>query len=198
MKKIKRLLASLLFSNEQRDFIWNSLEFSRHTYKRRGQGEEAEEVLRVMNSLEYIIKNELPRVYTQAELDEAVEDALRGARAAAEDILQYEKDRAYNKGVRLARAEAEVIITELEGRLTDLPILNDIDKEDSDGDIGTIDQAVSSNFGVSVGYNVKGEVESVEMIEKPTADNQVTFPKPHQVDNIKVRENLIDEMESNE
>lgn len=198
MKKVKRLLASVLFSKHQKEHIWNSLVFSNHTYKRRGHAEKAEEVRRVMDSLEYIIKNELPRVYTQAELDEAIEDALRGAAAAAEDILQYEKQKAYSKGVRVARAEAEVTITELEGRLTDLPILNDIDKEDSDGDIGTIDQAVSGDFGVSVGYNVKGEVESVEMIEKPTADNQVTFPKPHQVDNIKVRENLIDEMERNE
>lgn len=199
MNKIKRLLVSMIFTEEQRNHIWGSLEFSEYTYKRRGNDGMAEEVKRIMDSLEYIIRTELPEVYTQAELDSAIEDALKGASAAAEDILQYEKQKSYDKGFNTATGNAEELILELEKRL----VLNDLSDnpmgEDSDGDIGTIDQAIGGDFGVSVGYNMKGEVESVEMIEKPTADNQVTFPKPHQVDgSIKVRESLIDEMKSNE
>ena len=171
MKKVKRLLASVLFSKHQKEHIWNSLVFSNHTYKRRGHAEKAEEVRRVMDSLEYIIKNELPRVYTQAELDEAIEDALRGAAAAAEDILQYEKQKAYSKGVRVARAEAEVTIDELQNKLK-----------------------ACDNFGVSVGQNLKGEITSVELIDnvelvnKLTAENQVQPSKGFGINELKMED----------
>lgn len=104
MKKFKRFLMSLLLTKQERVMIWNALWFSNHTYRRRGNVDGAAAVQMVMNRTEGLIVPK-GRTYSEKEVSEIVDEVLKGAAKASEEILGEISRHEFRKGYRRGRAE---------------------------------------------------------------------------------------------
>ena len=93
---IKKFIFNRIFNKRQRDIIWNAILFSQHTYRRRGQVDNAVVVQQVINEIEHIFK--VKRNYSQEEVDAMIQ-------AVAKDFQNYQTEaenkinKAYQKGV---------------------------------------------------------------------------------------------------
>lgn len=104
MKKFKRFLMSLLLTKQERVMIWNALWFSNHTYRRRGNVDGAAAVQMVMNRTEGLIVPK-GRTFSEKEVSEIVDEVLKGAAKASEEILGEISRHEFRKGYRRGRAE---------------------------------------------------------------------------------------------
>lgn len=104
MKKFKRFLMSLLLTKQERVMIWNALWFSNHTYRRRGNVDGAAAVQMVMNRTAGLIVPK-GRTYSEKEVSEIVDEVLKGAAKASEEILGEISRHEFRKGYRRGRAE---------------------------------------------------------------------------------------------
>lgn len=104
MKKFKRFLMSLLLTKQERVMIWNALWFSNHTYRRRGNVDGAAAVQMVMNRTEGLIVPK-GRTFSEKEVSEIVDEVLKGAAKASEEILGEISRHEFRKGYRKGRAE---------------------------------------------------------------------------------------------
>ena len=78
MKRIKRVILSLLLSKNERVILWNSLWFSNHTYRRRGNVDGAAAVQIVMNNLEHVL-GVTKQKFTHEEVQKIVNDTIEEA-----------------------------------------------------------------------------------------------------------------------
>lgn len=78
MKRIKRVILSLLLSKNERVMLWNSLWFSNHTYRRRGNVDGAAAVQIVMNNLEHVL-GVTKQKFTHEEVQKIVNDTIEEA-----------------------------------------------------------------------------------------------------------------------
>lgn len=93
---IRKFIFNRLFNQRQRDIIWNAILFSQHTYRRRGQIDNAAVVQQVINEVSNLFK--VKRSYSQEEVDALIQSVTK-------DFQNYQKEaenninRAYQKGV---------------------------------------------------------------------------------------------------
>lgn len=93
---IKKFIFNRIFNKRQRDIIWNAILFSQHTYRRRGQVDNAAVVQQVINEVGHLFK--VKRNYSQEEVDAMIQ-------AVAKDFQNYQTEAenkikgAYQKGV---------------------------------------------------------------------------------------------------
>lgn len=104
MKKFKRFLMSLLLTKQERVMIWNALWFSNHTYRRRGNVDGAAAVQMVMNRTEGLIVPK-GRTFSEKEVSEIVDEVLKGAAKASEEVVREIAHHEFRKGYRKGRAE---------------------------------------------------------------------------------------------
>lgn len=76
MMKIKRFILSLLFTKEERILIWNSVRFSKHTYKRRHDEAGAGVMEELMIKTKKIFFSE-KESYSEEELNKMVNDIVQ-------------------------------------------------------------------------------------------------------------------------
>lgn len=99
---MKKLLMSLLFSRKQREVIWQALLFSEHTYRRRGDVDNAANVQMVINETQDkfgIIK----KSYTLSEVNDIIARVIKQTKEEAEEKLAQ----AFNNGVKSCKKEIE-------------------------------------------------------------------------------------------
>lgn len=93
---IRKFIFNRIFNQRQRDIIWNAILFSQHTYRRRGQIDNAAVVQQVINEVSNLFK--VKRSYSQEEVDALIQSVTK-------DFQNYQKEaenninRAYQKGV---------------------------------------------------------------------------------------------------
>lgn len=128
MKRLKRFILSLLLTKQERVMIWNALRFSNHTYRRRGNVDDAAAVQMVMNRTEglLVLKS---RKYSEKEVTEIVEEKAQEAAKASEEIMRLIAQHEFRKGYRKGRSER--IIEEITEQLRPFP--NEVDGEVREG-----------------------------------------------------------------
>lgn len=101
MKRIKRVILSLLLSKNERVTIWNSLWFSNHTYRRRGNVDGAVAVQIVMNNLEHVL-GVTKQKFTHEEVQKIVNDTIEEAVKKSGSIISKVAEEHFQKGLRAA------------------------------------------------------------------------------------------------
>ena len=101
MKSIKRVILSLLLSKNERVMLWNSLWFSNHTYRRRGNVDGAVAVQIVMNNLEHVL-GVTKQKFTHEEVQKIVNDAIEEAVKKSGSIISKVAEEHFQKGLRAA------------------------------------------------------------------------------------------------
>ena len=101
MKRIKRVILSLLLSKNERVTIWNSLQFSNHTYRRRGNVDGAVAVQIVMNNLEHVL-GVTKQKFTHEEVQKIVNDTIEEAVKKSGSIISKVAEEHFQKGLRAA------------------------------------------------------------------------------------------------
>lgn len=104
MKKFKRFILSLLLTKQERAIIWNSLWYSRHTYKRRGNIDGAVAVQMVMSRTEGMIVPK-GRKYSEKEVSEMIDEVIKGASKASNEVLNEIAKKEFHRGYRKGRSE---------------------------------------------------------------------------------------------
>lgn len=101
MKRIKRVILSLLLSKNERVMLWNSLWFSNHTYRRRGNVDGAAAVQIVMNNLEHVL-GVTKQKFTHEEVQKIVNDTIEEAVKKSGSIVSKVAEEHFQKGLRAA------------------------------------------------------------------------------------------------
>ena len=101
MKRIKRVILSLLLSKNERVMLWNSLWFSNHTYRRRGNVDGAAAVQIVMNNLEHVL-GVTKQKFTNEEVQKIVNDTIEEAVKKSGSIISKVAEEHFQKGLRAA------------------------------------------------------------------------------------------------
>lgn len=101
MKRIKRVILSLLLSKNERVMLWNSLWFSNHTYRRRGNVDGAAAVQIVMNNLEHVL-GVTKQKFTHEEVQKIVNDTIEEAVKKSGSIISKVAEEHFQKGLRAA------------------------------------------------------------------------------------------------
>lgn len=99
--KIKKKLAKVLFNDEERAVIMNSLYYSVHKYKQHRDTDNAVFVQAVANRVAEVFDVQNQK-YTKAEVDAIVENALNEAKKNFVKILGDEADSQFNRGYQKA------------------------------------------------------------------------------------------------
>lgn len=128
MKRLKRFILSLLLTKRERVMIWNALWFSNHTYRRRGNVDGAAAVQMVMNRTEGLLVPK-GRKYSEKEVAEIVDEVLKGAAKASEEVVREIAHHEFRKGYRKGRSERT--IEEIAEPLRPFP--NEVDGEVREG-----------------------------------------------------------------
>lgn len=101
MKRIKRVILSLLLSKNERVMLWNSLWFSNHTYRRRGNVDGAAAVQIVMNNLEHVL-GVTKQKFTHEEVQKIVNDTIEEAVKKSGSIISKVAEEHFQKGLKEA------------------------------------------------------------------------------------------------
>lgn len=97
--KIKSFILNRLFKKRQREIIFQALQYSAHTYKRRGEIEEFSEVARVMEELreEFGLKE---RTYTKQEVDGIIEESSKLVANKFQRLVEESYRKGFNEGLK--------------------------------------------------------------------------------------------------
>lgn len=101
MKRIKRVILSLLLSKNERVVLWNSLWFSNHTYRRRGNVDGAAAVQIVMNNLEHVL-GVTKQKFTHEEVQKIINDTIEEAVKKSGSIISKAAEEHFQKGLKAA------------------------------------------------------------------------------------------------
>ena len=99
---MKKFLIRLIFNKRQREIIWNAIVFSQHTYKRRGDIDNASEV--------GVVINETEKLFTEKEPKFTLSQVKAFVNKMQEEMLQASSDFAKSKfveGVRIGKQSKE-------------------------------------------------------------------------------------------
>lgn len=99
--KLRRFILGMLLNERQREVIWQALQFSAHTYKRRNNPEGAAVVYQVMTEIEPKMFAE-KKSWSKKEVEQLIEKSSELLSEKVDAIAQE----AYAKGVRHGRSEA--------------------------------------------------------------------------------------------
>lgn len=90
--KIKRFVFSLLFSKSERAIIWNALVFSSHTYKRRGQPNNAKVVDKIIKkSKSIILSKEEEYAFDSEQFVKNISEFVKGMFEYKKTMTEYER-----------------------------------------------------------------------------------------------------------
>jgi len=192
MKRIKRVILSLLLSKNERVTLWNSLWFSNHTYRRRGNVDGAAAVQIVMNNLEHVLgvtKQKFTHEEVQKIVNDTIEEAVKksgsiiskvaeehfqkGLRAAEQMIADSAADVEFHQGMIIDREECEsceekrnCIVYKLVFRAEESG-----ESKDTENSEKTEEQAPKSSESVSEAERLRAEDDGVNY-EKESSDSQ--------------------------
>lgn len=102
MKKLKKILATILFSKKERIIIWNALIYSNKSYVKRGYNVAAKEVKDVMNSVELLFHNNKNN-FTSEEVDGIVAKIVLASEQATTEVIEEIAKREFKKGVEAGK-----------------------------------------------------------------------------------------------
>lgn len=165
MKRIKRVILSLLLSKNERVMLWNSLWFSNHTYRRRGNVDGAAAVQIVMNNLEHVL-GVTKQKFTHEEVQKIVNDTIEEAVKESGSIISKVAEEHFQKGLRAA----EQMIAEFnQGMIIDLEESGE--GKDTESSEKTEEQAPKTSESVSEAERLRAEDDGVNY-EKESSDSQ--------------------------
>ena len=105
---IKRFIFNRIFNQRQRDIIWNAIVFSQHTYRRRGQIDNAAVVQQVLNEVKSIFF--ASKSFTQDEVNAIIgkmENSFKAYQKEAENKVRQAYEKGVLEGVKKAYSEIQ-------------------------------------------------------------------------------------------
>lgn len=105
---IKRFIFNRIFNQRQRDIIWNAIVFSQHTYRRRGQIDNAAVVQQVLNEVKSIFF--ASKSFTQDEVNAIIgkmENSFKAYQKEAENKVRQAYEKGVLEGVKKASSEIQ-------------------------------------------------------------------------------------------
>lgn len=165
MKRIKRVILSLLLSKNERVMLWNSLWFSNHTYRRRGDVDGAAAVQIVMNNLEHVL-GVTKQKFTHEEVQKIVNDTIEEAVKKSGSIISKVAEEHFQKGLRAAE---QMIAGFNQGMIIDLEESGE--GKDTESSEKTEEQALKSSEPASEAEGLRAEDDGVNY-EKESSDSQ--------------------------
>ncbi len=105
---IKRFIFNRIFNQRQRDIIWNAIVFSQHTYRRRGQIDNAAVVQQVLNEVKSIFF--ASKSFTQDEVNAIIgkmENSFKAYQKEAENKVRQAYEKGVIDGVKKASSEIQ-------------------------------------------------------------------------------------------
>ena len=163
MKRIKRVILSLLLSKNERVMLWNSLWFSNHTYRRRGDVDGAAAVQIVMNNLEHVL-GVTKQKFTYEEVQKIVNDTIEEAVKKSGSIISKVAEEHFQKGLRAAE---QMIAGFNQGMIIDLEESGE--GKDTESSEKTEEQAPKTSESVSEAERLRAEDDGVNY-EKENSD----------------------------
>lgn len=153
---IRKFIFNRIFNQRQRDIIWNAILFSQHTYRRRGQIDNAAVVQQVINEVSNLFK--VKRSYSQEEVDALIQSVTK-------DFQNYQKEaenninRAYQKGVengvKKTICVSGIVIKQ-----------EDVDNAESDENVGSMPDNDTDNKDTDKEQEIPVEGKKEDEIEK--------------------------------
>jgi hypothetical protein len=165
MKRIKRVILSLLLSKNERVMLWNSLWFSNHTYRRRGDVDGAAAVQIVINNLEHVL-GVTKQKFTHEEVQKIVNDTIEEAVKKSGSIISKVAEEHFQKGLRAAE---QMIAGFNQGMIIDLEESGE--GKDTESSEKTEEQALKSSEPASEAERLRAEDDGVNY-EKESSDSQ--------------------------
>ena len=105
---IKRFIFNRIFNQRQRDIIWNAIVFSQHTYRRRGQIDNAAVFQQVLNEVKSIFF--ASKSFTQDEVNAIIgkmENSFKAYQKEAENKVRQAYEKGVLEGVKKASSEIQ-------------------------------------------------------------------------------------------
>lgn len=105
---IKRFIFNRIFNQRQRDIIWNAIVFSQHTYRRRGQIDNAAVVQQVLNEVKSVFF--ASKSFTQDEVNAIIgkmENSFKAYQKEAENKVRQAYEKGVIEGVKKASSEIQ-------------------------------------------------------------------------------------------
>lgn len=170
MKSIKRVILSLLLSKNERVMIWNSLWFSNHTYRRRGNVDGAVAVQIVMNELENVL-GVTKQKFTNEEVQKIVNDVIEEAVKKSGSIISKVAEEHFQKGIKAAEQMIADSAVDIEFNQEMVIDREECESKDTESSEKTEEQAPKSSESVSEAERLRAEDDGVNY-EKENSDSQ--------------------------
>lgn len=166
---IRKFIFNRIFNQRQRDIIWNAILFSQHTYRRRGQIDNAAVVQQVINEVSNLFK--VKRNYSQEEVDTMIQSITK-------DFQNYQKEaenninKAYQKGVENGVKKA---LSDVKDQLREMKTIcvsgivikqEDVDSAESDKNVGSMPDDDTDNKDTDKEQEIPVEGKKEDEIEK--------------------------------
>lgn len=166
---IRKFIFNRIFNQRQRDIIWNAILFSQHTYRRRGQIDNAAVVQQVINEVSNLFK--VKRSYSQEEVDALIQSVTK-------DFQNYQKEaenninRAYQKGVENGVKKA---LSDVKDQLREMKTIcvsgivikqEDVDNAESNENVGSMPDDDTDNKDTDKEQEIPVEGKKEDEIEK--------------------------------
>lgn len=166
---IKKFIFNRIFNQRQRDIIWNAIIFSQHTYRRRGQVDNAAVVQQVINEVAYLFK--VKRNYSQEDVDamiQAVTKDFQNYQTEAENKINKAYQKGVSDGVKKALSDVKNQLNEMKTiRVSGIVIKKkDEDDVESDGNGGSMPDKDTDNKDTDKGREIPVEGKKEDEIEK--------------------------------
>lgn len=138
---IKKFIFNRIFNQRQRDIIWNAIIFSQHTYRRRGQVDNAAVVQQVINEVSHLFK--VKRNYSQEDVDamiQAVTKDFQNYQTEAENKINKAYQKGVSDGVKKALSDVKNQLNEMKTIRVSGIVIKKKDENDveSDGNGGSM------------------------------------------------------------
>lgn len=164
---IKKFIFNRIFNQRQRDIIWNAVLFSQHTYRRRGQVDNAAVVQQVINEVAYLFK--VKRNYSQEEVDamiQAVTKDFQNYQTEAENKINKAYQKGVSDGVKKALSDVKNQLNEMKTIRVSGIVIKKKDDVESDGNGGSMPDNDTDNKDTDKGREIPVEGKKEDEIEK--------------------------------
>ena len=166
---IKKFIFNRIFNQRQRNVIWNAVLFSQHTYRRRGQVDNAAVVQQVINEVAYLFK--VKRNYSQEEVDamiQAVTKDFQNYQTEAENKINKAYQKGITDGVKKALSDVKNQLNRMNAIRVSGIVIKKEDENDveSDGNGGFMPDNDKDNKDNDKGREIPVEGKKEDEIEK--------------------------------
>lgn len=164
---IKKFIFNRIFNQRQRNVIWNAVLFSQHTYRRRGQVDNAAVVQQVINEVAYLFK--VKRNYSQEDVDamiQAVTKDFQNYQTEAENKINKAYQKGVSDGVKKALSDVKNQLNEMKTIRVSGIVIKKKDDVESDGNDGSMPDNDTDNNDTDKGREILVEGKKEDEIEK--------------------------------